>query len=117
MHQSALYQWTIKNLLEENRGLILNNPKFFFIKPESLCIADRRWVEKIYLHQIKRGIPKKPKQKSGLSQLLLFEVNGQFVHENLSIQPNEIKSFKAINQENYEDLDRDKIISYYTASL
>ena len=117
MHQSALYQWTIKNLLEETLGLILNDPKFFFIKPESLCIADQRWAEKIYLHRIKRGIKRKPKVGSGLSQLLLFEVNGQFVHENLSIQPDEIKSFKAINQENYEDLDRDNIISYYTASL
>ena len=164
MHHSALYQWTIEDLLKATFDHDLNNPKFFFIKPESLCIANKRWEEKIYFHTSepeyvsypcflneisvkiklieekkfdkkldKNGKPKYPKKFDEIGkpkfsskrkkpddfpdQLLIFEINGELVHNNLTIQPDHIKCFKAINQLNCEELGRVKKITYYSATL
>ena len=51
------------------------------------------------------------------NQLLIYEVNGLFVHENLLIAPEKIVNFRAINMKNQEDLNRVKKISYYTGTL
>ena len=52
-------------------------------------------------------------------QLLIYEVNGKFVRENLLIRPEEITYFKAINMKNEEDLKirRPKKISYFSGTL
>ena len=50
-------------------------------------------------------------------QLLIYEVNGLFVHENLLIAPEEIKNFRAINMKNKEELRRVKKISYFSGTL
>ena len=52
-------------------------------------------------------------------QLLIYEVNGKFVRENLLIRPEEITNFKAINMKNEEDLNirRPKKISYFSGTL
>ena len=47
------------------------------------------------------------------NQLLIFEVNGKFVHECLPIQPEEIRTFKAINRENRQDIGRQRL-SYFS---
>ena len=49
-------------------------------------------------------------------QLLVYEVNGKFVHECLPVQPNEIKAFKAINQQNPYDIGKFKL-SYFSGKL
>ena len=51
------------------------------------------------------------------NQLLIYEVNGLFVHENLLIAPEKIVNFRAINMKNQEDLNRVKKISYYMGTL
>ena len=48
-------------------------------------------------------------------QLLIYEVNGKLVHENPNIQPEEIESFKAFNQTNREDIDRERL-SYFSGT-
>ena len=50
-------------------------------------------------------------------QLLIYEVNGKFVRENLLLRPEEITNFKAINMKNQEDLKRVKQISSYSGTL
>ena len=50
-------------------------------------------------------------------QLLIYEVNGKSVHENLNIQAEEIKSFKAFNQTNREDIRRNERLSYFSGTL
>ena len=52
-------------------------------------------------------------------QLLIYEVNGKFVRENLLIRPEEINNFKAINMKNQEDLKirRPRKISYFSGTL
>ena len=49
-------------------------------------------------------------------QLLIYEVNGKLVHENPNIQPEEIESFKAFNQTNREDINRDDRLSYFSGT-
>ena len=48
-------------------------------------------------------------------QLLIYEVNGKLVHENPNIQPEEIESFKAFNQTNREDINRE-YLSYFSGT-
>ena len=50
-------------------------------------------------------------------QLLIYEVNGKLVHENLNIQAEEIESFKAFNQTNQEDIRRNERLSYFSGTL
>ena len=50
-------------------------------------------------------------------QLLIYEVNGKLVHENLNIQAEEIESFKAFNQTNREDIRRNERLSYFSGIL
>ena len=50
-------------------------------------------------------------------QLLIYEVNGLFVHENLRIAPEEIENFRAINMGNPDILRKDKKISYFSGTL
>ena len=50
-------------------------------------------------------------------QLLIYEVNGLFVHENLLIAPEEIENFRAVNMKNQGELNRANIISYYEGTL
>ena len=61
--------------------------------------------------------PLKSKDPEIPDQLLIYEVNGLFVHENLLIAPEKIVNFRAINMKNQEDLNRVKKISYYTGTL
>ena len=49
-------------------------------------------------------------------QLLVYEVNEKFVHECLPVQPNEIKTFKAINKQNLNDIVKSKL-SYFSGKL
>ena len=51
------------------------------------------------------------------NQLLIYEVNGIFVRENLLIAPEEIENFRAINMENQRDLIRFNRISYFSGTL
>ena len=50
------------------------------------------------------------------NQLLVYEVNGKFVHECLPVQLNEIKTFKAINKQNLYDIGRERL-SYFSGKL
>ena len=45
--------WASIHLIEAIFGQDSDGLKFIFIKPESLCDADRRWEGKIYHHQFK----------------------------------------------------------------
>ena len=63
------------------------------------------------------GLPKFSKENETPNQLLIYEVNGKFVHECLPVQPDEIKTFKAINHQNPEDIRRVKKLSYFSGKL
>ena len=62
------------------------------------------------------GLPKFSKENETPNQLLIYEVNGKFVHECLPVQPDEIKTFKAINQRNLTDIGRERL-SYFSGKL
>ena len=63
--------------------------------------------------------PLKSKDPEIPDQLLIYEVNGLFVHENLLIAPEEIEKFKAINMKNQDEFKRQNFekISYYSGTL
>ena len=52
-------------------------------------------------------------------QLLIYEVNGKFVRENLLVRREEIYNFKAINMRNLEDFKfiKPTKISYFSGTL
>lgn len=55
------------------------------------------------------NLPRFSEHQETPNRLLIYEVNGKFVHEELPIQPETIKNFKAINKKNYEDINRNRI--------
>ena len=63
------------------------------------------------------GMPRFSERNETPDQLLIYEVNGKFVHEELPIQPETIRNFKAINQKNPEDISRNKRISFFSGTL
>ena len=62
------------------------------------------------------GLPRFSELNETPDQLLIYEVNGKFVHEELPIQPETIRNFKAINQKNPKDINR-KRISFFSGTL
>ena len=86
---------------------------------QSLCDADSRW--KLYTNKNKEESPVSNRTEEP-DLLLVFEVNGKPVHENLTIREDEITTFKAFNLNNFEEFHRDKVKgvpvkSYYTGIL
>jgi len=63
------------------------------------------------------GLPRFSEENKTPNQLLIYEVNGKFVHECLPVQPDEIKTFKAINQDNPNDIERVQRLSYFSGKL
>ena len=63
------------------------------------------------------GLPRFSATNETPDQLLIYEVNGKFVHEVLPIQPETVRDFKAINQKNPEDIIRNERISFFSGTL
>ena len=85
---------------------------------QSLCDADSRWKGQTVYHENTKETPVSSRREEP-DLLLVIEVNEKPVHENLTIQEDEITSFKACNLKNFHEFNRsnEKVISYYTGIL
>ena len=63
------------------------------------------------------GLPRFSELNETPDQLLIYEVNGKFVHEELPIQPETIRNFKAINQKNLLYMNDFRRLSFFSGIL